>query len=183
MPPFPEPTFDYSYDPRVQITALRQWRRTKPGRRIPNRRSDRLLLATWNVANLGGQKRTDADHVLIAEIMRWFDLVAVQEANDNLTGLRAVLAKLPGKYRAVFSDAAGNNERMAFVYDATKLSVGEEIGEVAPAPVAYRHIRLPGITQKFTGFDRNPYVATFTADGFTVSLVNVHLYFGSDSTR
>jgi hypothetical protein len=83
----------------------------------------------------------------------------------------------------VFSDAAGNNERMTFVYDATKLSVGEEIGEVAPAPAAYRHIRLPGITQKFTGFDRNPYVATFTADGFTVSLVNVHLYFGSDFTR
>ncbi len=183
MPPFPEPTFDYSYDPTVEITALRQWRRTKPGRRIPNRRSDRLLVATWNVANLGVQKRTDADHVLIAEIMRWFDLVAVQETNDNLTGLRAVLAKLPGKYRAVFSDAAGNNERMTFVYDATKLSVGEEIGEVTPAPAAYPHIRLPGITQKFTGFDRNPYVATFTADGFSVSLVNVHLYFGSDSTR
>jgi hypothetical protein len=53
VPPFLEPTFDYSYDPAVEITALCQWRRTKPGRRIPNRRSDQLLVATWNVANLG----------------------------------------------------------------------------------------------------------------------------------
>jgi hypothetical protein len=56
-----------------------------------------LLVATWNVANLGLQKRTDADHALIAEILRWFDLVAVQD--DDLTGLRAVLSKLPKKRR------------------------------------------------------------------------------------
>ncbi|HEV2070598.1 MAG TPA: hypothetical protein VGR26_12460 [Acidimicrobiales bacterium] len=141
MPPFPEPSFDYTYDPAVEIAALRDWRKNKPGRQIPARRPDRLLVATWNVANLGLQERTDADHALIAEILRWFDVVAVQETNDNLTGLREVLSKLPKKYRTVFSDAAGNNERMAFVYDATKLTVGDEIGEVAPAPAEYRHIR------------------------------------------
>ena len=183
MPPFPEPAFDYTYEPAVEIAALRDWRKNKPGRQIPAHRPNRLLVATWNVANLGLQKRSDADHALIAEILRWFDLVAVQETNDDLTGLRAVLSQLPKKYRTVFSDAAGNNERMAFVYDATKLTVGNEIGEVAPAPAEYRHIRLPGIVQKFNGFDRNPYVATFTIGEFTVSLVNVHLYFGSDSTR
>ena len=37
--------------------------------------------------------------------------------------------------------------------------------------------------ERITGFDRNPYVATFTSGDFTVSLVNVHLYFGSDSTE
>ncbi len=183
MPPFPEPSFAYAYDPAVEIAALRAWRREAPGRRIPAKRADRLLVATWNVANLGLQDRTEGDHTLIAEILRWFDLVALQETNDNLSGLRGVLSQLRRKYRAVFSDAAGNNERMAFVYDAAKLTVGEEIGEVAPAASDYRHIRLPGIAQKFAGFDRNPYVATFTSGGFTVSLVNVHLYFGSDSTR
>ncbi len=183
MPPFPEPSFAYAYDPAAEIAALRGWRRQAPGRQIPAKRADRLLVATWNVANLGLQDRTVADHALIAEILRWFDLVAIQETNDNLSGLRGVLSQLPRKYRAVFSDAAGNNERMAFVYDAAKLSVGEEIGEVAPPASHYRHIRLPGIAQKFAGFDRNPYVATFTSGGFTVSLVNVHLYFGSDSTR
>lgn len=183
MPPFPEPAFDYTYKPAVEIAALRDWRKNKPGRQIPSRRPNRLLVATWNVANLGLQKRTDADHALIAEILRWFDLVAVQETNDDLTGLRAVLSELPKKYRTVFSDAAGNNERMAFVYDASKLTVGDEIGEVAPAPAEYRHIRLPGIAQQFNGFDRNPYVAIFTTGAFIVSLVNVHLYFGSDSTR
>ncbi len=183
MPPFPEPSFAYAYDPAAEIAALRAWRREAPGRRIPAKRADRLLVATWNLANLGLQARTEADHAVIAEILRWFDLVALQETNDNLSGLRGVLSQLPRQYRSVFSDAAGNNERMAFVYDGAKLSVGEEIGEVAPAASEYRHIRLLGIAQKFAGFDRNPYVATFTSGGFTVSLVNVHLYFGSDSTR
>ncbi len=182
MPPFPEPRFAYSYDPAVETAALRRWRKTKPGRQVPAKRPNRLLVATWNVANLGVQKRTDADHTLLAEVMGWFDLIAVQEVNDNLTGLRGVLAKLPKKYRTVFSDAGGNDERLAFIYDATKLTAGEEIGEVAPAPAEYRHIRLPGIGQTFNGFDRNPYLATFTTGSFTASLVNVHLYFGSDST-
>ncbi len=183
MPPFPEPTFAYSYDLRAEIGALRAWRKSAPGRQIPRKGPQRLLVATWNVANLGVQERSESDHALIAEIVGWFDLVAVQEVNDDLTGLRGVLARLSKKYRAVFSDAGGNDERLTFIYDATKLDVGEEIGEVAPAPSEYRHVRLPGINQKFNGFDRNPYVATFTIGMLTISLVNVHLYFGSDSTR
>lgn len=84
------------------------------------------------MANLGLQARTAADHSLIAEVLRWFDLVAVQETNDDLSGLRGVLSQLPKTYRAVFSGAAGNNERLAFVYDAAELSVGEEIGGGGP---------------------------------------------------
>lgn len=182
MPPFPEPSFAYSYDRSKEIAALRKWRRTKAGRQIPLKRPNRLLLVTWNLANLGLQSRTEDDHALIAEILGWFDLCAIQEVNDNLAGLRGVLSELPKKYRAVFSDAGGNDERLAFVYDATKLSVGQEIGEVAPAPSEHRHIRLPGVTRQFRGFDRNPYLATFTTGQFTLSLVNVHLFFGSDST-
>jgi endonuclease/exonuclease/phosphatase family metal-dependent hydrolase len=125
----------------------------------------------------------DADYALIAAIVGWFDLVAVQEVNDNLRGLRGVLAKLPTRYRTLYSDAAGNDERLAFIYDATKLSLGEEIGEISLPPSETRHIRLPGVDQAFAGFDRNPYVATFSMGGLSLSLVNVHLYFGSDSGR
>jgi hypothetical protein len=39
------------------------------------------------VANPGVQERRDKDYRLIAEIMSWFDVVAVQEVNDNLAGI------------------------------------------------------------------------------------------------
>ena len=181
MPPFPKPAFEYDYEVDAQIAALRAYEQTKPGRAIPPKQSDRVLIATWNIANLGVQERRDKDYQLLAQILGWFDLIALQEVNDNLTGLRAIHQHLGADYRLLFSDASGNDERMTFVYDATKLALLEEVGEVAPPPSDYRHITLSGIQQRFDGFDRNPYLATFRTGAFTVSLVNVHLYFGSDS--
>jgi hypothetical protein len=183
MPPFPEPTFPFDYQVDEEVAALHRWRDTQPGRAIPTKTPGRLLLATWNLANLGLQQRIGSDYQLIAELLSWFDLIALQEVNDDLTGLRAVQAHLPGAYRVVFSDAGGNRERLTFVYDATMLTVGEEIGEVTPSPDDYRRITLPGISQRFNGFDRPPYLATFTTGTLTCSLVNVHLYFGSEATR
>ena len=83
----------------------------------------------------------------------------------------------------LFSDRAGNNERLTFLYDSGKVALLEKVGEIAIAPSAQRHIRLPGIGQQFRGFDRNPYLAAFRSGSFTFLLVNVHLYFGSNSTR
>jgi endonuclease/exonuclease/phosphatase family metal-dependent hydrolase len=119
---------------------------------MPPKQSDRVLIATWNIANLGVQERRDKDYQLLAEILGWFDLIALQEVNDNLTGLRAIHQHLGADYRLLFSDASGNDERMTFVYDATKLALLEEVGEVAPPPSDYRHITLPGIQQRFDGF-------------------------------
>jgi hypothetical protein len=179
---FRKPTFAYDYDVGTEVAALRQYPIDRPDRAIPARSANRLLIATWNVANLGVQERRDGDHRLLAELMSWYDLVAIQEVNDNLAGIRSIHAHLPAAYRLLFSDASGNNERMVFLYDSSRVRLLEEIGEVAPAPSTYRYLILPGISQRFDGFDRNPYLATFTAGTFTFSLVNVHLYFGTDST-
>ena len=94
MPPFPKPRFDYTYDVAAQTKALRRYRDTEPGRAIPKKGAGRLLLATWNIANLGVQDRSDDDYQLIAEVMSWFDLVAVQEVNDNLRGIEAIHDRL-----------------------------------------------------------------------------------------
>jgi endonuclease/exonuclease/phosphatase family metal-dependent hydrolase len=181
MPPFPKPAFSYEYRLSSQIDALRRYRDTKPGRAIPAKAADRLLVATWNVANLGVQERREKDYLLIAEIVSWFDLVAMQEVNNDLSGLRAIHRHLPRSFRLLFSDTAGNEERMAFIYDSDKVTLLEEVGEVAIPPSDINDIRLPGITQAFEGFDRNPYLAGFSSDSFVYVLVNVHLYFGSES--
>ena len=183
MPAFPKPAFDFNYQVAIEIERLRQYRDTEPGRKIPKKHASRLLLASWNIANLGVQERRDKDHTLIAEIISWFDLVALQEVNENLQGLRAVLQKLPASYRVIFSDSAGNNERMALVYNSSRVTLLEKIGEIAIPPSTLKNIKLPGIEQKFEGFDRTPYLASFQCGEFRFCLVNVHLYYGTFTTK
>ena len=116
MPPFPKPGFEYEYNVQAQINALREYEATKPGRGIPDKASDRLLLATWNIANLGrpAQDRRAKDFMVIAELISWFDLVAVQEVNDDLSGLRGVREFLPGELSAA-GIGSGRQRRAARV--------------------------------------------------------------------
>lgn len=132
------------------------------------------------MANLGLQQRRDPEYRLLAELVSWFDLAAIQEVNDNLAGLRGIQHHLPPSYRVLFSDAAGNQERLAFVYDSAKVTLLAKVGEVAIPPRDLPSIALPGIDQPFRGFDPTPYLAGSQAGDFTVVLVNVHLFFGSD---
>jgi endonuclease/exonuclease/phosphatase family metal-dependent hydrolase len=181
LPPFPKPRFAYAYDLGVQLKALRRYRNTEPGRQIPGKATGRVLIATWNIANLGVQDRQDSDYALIAEIISWFDLVTVQEVNDDLAGILAIKAHLPKRYALLFSDASGNLERQAFLYDTRKVSLLEEVGRLAIPPSQLRQIKLPGTTTPFPGFDRGPYLATFEAGTFRFMLLSVHLFYGSPS--
>ncbi|MBI3898496.1 MAG: endonuclease/exonuclease/phosphatase family protein [Gammaproteobacteria bacterium] len=180
MPVFPKPKFAFDYNPMVEIEHLRQHRQK---RSIPNRENDTLLVATWNIANFGAQERTDKDLSLLAEIVSWFDLVAIQECRGNFGDLFDVQRKLPSSYRVVMSDVAGNDERMVYVYDSEKLTVLEEVGEIAFPPSQCKSVKLPGITQTFDGFDRNPYLASFATGKTSFTFVNVHLYFGDGKPK
>ena len=122
MPAFEKPRFAFDWDVDSELKALRGYS-SQPGkedRAIPPKAAGRILLATWNIANFGLQERRPDDHRLIAEILGWFDFVAIQEVHDNLAGLRAVQDLLPKKYRVLFNDAGGNQERFAFLFDSTK---------------------------------------------------------------
>ncbi len=46
---------------------------------MPKKTKNAFLLGSWNIANFGLQQRRDCDLALIAEILGWFDVVAVQE--------------------------------------------------------------------------------------------------------
>lgn len=183
MPSFPKPTFTYSYTVSSEIAALRKWRDTKPGRAIPAKTANRLLVATWNIANFGAQDRRTKDIALIAEIISWFDLVAVQEVKNDRSGLDQLIAALPGTWRALYSDAAGNDERMVFLYDSAKVRTRELVGEISVAPADLKNVKLPeATTAKFEGFDRNPYIASFQVKNTVLCLVNAHLYYGDDTS-
>jgi len=180
MPAFPKPQFTYAYDVATQARALRTYRDTAPGRAIPPKSSTRLLVATWNVANLGVQQRRPQDYQVLAEIISWFDVVALQEVNDKLDGLRGILHELPQTWAAMFSDPDGNDERGAFLYDSKKVVPLELIGELGVPVADQPFIKLPGITRAFQGFDRSPYIGSFRAGSFEFVLVSAHLYYGKD---
>ena len=179
MPPFPKPRFDYSYDVDREIAALRAYPLAKPDRKIPKKSSDKLLVATWNIANLGVQDRLDTDYALMAEMIGWFDLVAVQEVNDDLRGIEAIHDKLPARYDLLFSDSSGNQERQAFLFDTRKVKRLKEVGRLSIPPSQLGKIKVPDSKTGFPGFDRGPYLASFESGAFRFSLLNVHLFYGS----
>lgn len=163
MPPFPKPEFDFRYDPDAEITNIRLCRDKKPGRAIPRKSAGKLLLGSWNIANLGDEKqiRSEEDIKVISEILSWFDLIATQEVKENLRDFEGVTRGLPTSHDAVLTDQAGNDERMVFIYDTSSVSRLELAGEVAIPPSSHRYIKLPTTQQKFRGFDRNPFVVAF----------------------
>lgn len=177
MPVFPKPEFAFDYAVADEVGRLRKHKKT---RQIPKRQTGKLLAATWNIANLGAQHRRDPDLSLIAEVIGWFDIVAVQECRENFGDLFDVHAKLPKSFRVLMSDASGNNERMAFLYDSRKLGLLEEVGEIAFPPSRFKSIKLPAVEAQFNGFDRTPYLAAFSVGRTSMMFVNVHLYYGDE---
>jgi len=175
MPSYPKPDFVHPFTVNTEIQRLRTHKAT---REIPDKTANKLLLGSWNIANLGLQVRTRDHYKLIAEILDWFDIIAVQEVNDNLEGLRAIESELPSKYSLIFSDKGGNNERSAFIYDNSIINQLELVAELSIPPKDHKDIKLKGVDSKFTGFDRNPYLCSFQWKNETFILITVHLFSG-----
>ncbi len=161
-------------------------------RLVPASSKNRLLLASWNIANLGAQKRTPGALKLIAHILERFDLIAVQEVNDNFVNFDKVVKLMQGEFSYFMSDTAGNQERLAFIFRKDKVTPGKLFSELSFRPIQYpkRNVTVnwskKGKPQKqvfkkfrFSPFDRNPYIGSFQAGKINFTLANVHLYFGA----
>ncbi len=190
MPPHKKPCFKHPYTVSKETTNLNNLFRE---RKVPEKKPGNTLIATWNIANLGDpqQLRRPKDHKLIAHILKRFDVVAVQEMKDDLAEFRKILNMTGKRYAAVFSDSAGNNERMAFVYDTRRIRTRELFAELALVERSRRTYKVPfkGKKLRFKGFNRNPYMVFFEAirsgkkKSFGFTIVNVHLYYGAASGK
>ncbi len=160
-------------------------------RDVPQSQDNRLLIATWNIANLGAQDRPPRALRVIAHILSRFDLIAVQEVNDNYRTFERIVGMLDGDFDFIVSDKAGNAERLAFIYRDDKLTLDKLWGEVAlnkneyPKRTVTAHYRENGQdkTEKFQNlrfvpFDRNPFIGSFRSGKLGFVLANAHLYFG-----
>ncbi len=106
----------------------------------------------------------------IAEIISAFDLVAVQEVNEDITEFLAVMRLLGPHWDYIFTDQSGNMERLAFVYDTRKILFRHMAGEIVlPVKKGKNAIQ----------FNRTPFLVAFQAGWFKFNLCTVHIYYGS----
>jgi len=107
MVSFEKPKFTFNFSLSDEIKNLKAH---KKHRSIPKKSKDKLLVSTWNIANLGLHKRGEDHYKLIAEILNWFDVIAVQEVYDDLSGLYKLESYIGTKYGLIFTDKGGNSK-------------------------------------------------------------------------
>ncbi len=159
---------------------------------IPPKRLDRnLLIATWNIRAFGdltrewhstpGQSpRRDLASVLaISEIISRFDVIAIQEAKSNLRSLRDTLKKLGENWSMILTDvtrgAAGNDERMAFLFDTRRVKLSGLACELVVPSEWTAEIDENALIKQFA---RTPYAVGFRSCNHTFVLVTLHILFG-----
>jgi deoxyribonuclease-1-like protein len=127
-----------------------------------------IQLLSWNIENLG-QSKSDKEILFIAQTVKDFDLVAIQEVVAGFGGSQAV-ARLANElnrkghqwdYRISnpTSSSAYKTERYAFLWKKSRAKLKGK----------------PWLENKYhIEIDREPYYATFEIDKKEVTLVNFH---------
>src|SRR4026207_1662060 len=89
MPVFPKPATRYAYEVEAEREHLCEHQRARGG---PRKGPGRRPLGSRNSANCGAQLRRECDIRLLAEVLSWFDLIAVQECRENFGDLYDMVA-------------------------------------------------------------------------------------------
>ena len=147
---------------------------------VPQRTaSETLLLATWNIRDFDSNKfghgpRIDESFHYIAEVIAAFDLIAIQEVNEDMRPFERVMELLGPSWRYIATDVtegrSGNGERMVFVFDTNKVQFKHIAGEITLPKTAQ--------VEDEHQFARSPFLVRFQSGWFKFNLCTVHLYYG-----
>lgn len=91
---------------------------------LPTRHDGSVLLGSFNIRKLGSASgRSEETWAFLADVCRRFDLLAVQEIMDDLSGLRELKERMGPEFALVVSDQTGVfpgerglGERLGFIY-------------------------------------------------------------------
>ena len=163
--------------------------RTKLDREIPKRRDDALVLATWNIRDFDSKAygyRSDEALQYIAEIISHFDIVAVAEVRADLRGLKRLMKLLGSWWDYVVTDvtagSAGNEERLAVLFDNRKVDFGGLAGELVLPPVKTENDQDEKVVVPAAQFARTPLLAGFRSNWIDFQLAVFHIIWGSGVT-
>jgi len=106
---------------------------------LPKRIYGSAVIGSFNVRKLGRSRgRSPETWDFLAHIIKQYDLMAVQEVMDDLSGLKRIMDLLGPEYGMVVSDrtgafpgAAGLAERLAFVFRWTVVRRGEVVSDIS----------------------------------------------------
>lgn len=147
--------------------------------------SENLLIATWNIREFDSNNfglRSQEALYYIAEIIDHFDLVAVQEVNENLTALNRIKTILGFSWKVVFSDvtegSSGNNERLVFLYDSRKLSFTGLAGEIVIPPQRIEDENGEKVYHPAEQLARTPLILGLRTSWFKFMISTVHIIYG-----
>ena len=173
---------------RAEVLGLRTALRAS----LPAKSLDRnLVIGTWNIRAFGDLedawtagpkakvKRDRRALALITEIVSHFDVVAVQEVKGNLRALRHMMKALGQDWSFILTDVtrghAGNDERLAFVFDTRRVRLSGLAGELV---LSDEDIAQAGAGELARQFARTPYAVSFISGGRTFILVTLHVLWG-----
>lgn len=160
--------------------------------KIPAKSLDKnLLIATWNIRAFGGlteeyisgskdsPKRDLHSVMCIAEIIRRFDVIAVQEVKSNVLALRETMKELGNNWSLILTDVtkgdAGNGERMAYIFDTRRVLLSGLACELVVPEEKSAHIGAEALSTQFV---RTPYAVSFKSNDRTFILVTLHIKYG-----
>jgi endonuclease/exonuclease/phosphatase family metal-dependent hydrolase len=164
------------------------------GLNLPRKELDRnLLIATWNIREFGGlteewngdehtPKRDLHSLLLIAEIVKRFDIVAIQEVTGKLKALRHMLKVLGEHWSFILTDvskgSSGNDERLAYLYDTRKVQLSGLACELVTPNQDVEGIEEGAFKRQFS---RTPYAVSFRSGTKTFILITAHILYGKNA--
>jgi len=111
----------------------------------------------------------------IAEIIRQYDVIAIQEVKADTSAIRMLLAEfLEPNWGLIMSDVSagmrGNTERLAFIFDKRRVQPSGLAGEIVLPPTPEGN--------PMQQFDRTPYIVGFQAMKESFALFTAHIKYG-----
>ena len=164
---------------------------------VPAKELDRnLLIGTWNIREFGqladvwDQKPKHKPfrdlHAVrcIGEIVSRFDVVAIQEVQEDTSSLRALMQWLGPDWGLIMTDvargSAAGGERLAFVFDTRRVRPSGLAGEIVLSSEQMSGTSTKKLHQQFA---RTPYAVAFISHGMNFILTTVHIVWGKGAKQ
>ncbi len=158
---------------------------------IPAKTANNLLISSWNIRSFSSltrkwtasgsdsPKRDLRGLRAIIDILSRFDVIAIQEVKGNLRALRDTLSFLGEDWAFLMTDVnidnAGNNERLAFLFQRSRVHPSGLAAEIVIPPEQLGDSNPNVLREQFV---RPPYAVSFQRGDTTFILVTLHVIFG-----
>ena len=177
---------DYTDYPRPVVEDIARLRRVLQRSRLPLKELDRnLIIGTWNLRafgevfrqwteNAGSPKRNLRAMASIVEVVRRFDVIAIQEVKRELDAMYMLLDWLGPDWGTMVTDITvgdeGNTERLGFIFDRRRVQPSGLAGELVLPPTPQGN--------PVAQFARTPYLVGFRSKAESFVLLTAHIKYG-----